>query len=1425
MEDPENPQGGPASSIVVPISFECFVKPRYGEDILMRLEEVSKAIERFTLFATLHVDEVPPKEISSSRLILSHPSVENALKTCSESSKRATAMRERGRKVPVCPPSEELPDWNICTVRCAGISFHASKDFRPDSTAQQEFRKSPQLLAIASFILDKYFHVPFSARSRFICPSCSGTSIKEKRNCFCCFNVQTSHVESIGENLWKGNMEIRVCPWHSPICERFVVSDARRTAGAHACARAMLLNGASPENVHKRQFPEPDIIASGNLEQIKDSNPGALSKVQIRKMNQTITKDPSAGLRHVKTSDLESTDVMVRTESPPFDGYLISVLPTKLFYCQESVHEAEIVKLKRSIGPDFSKLVLIVFQAKHQRQVLTVCNEFAVDSIHHFCDTVATAPVAALQELRASSSGREWVHEQAEEAFRVLRNQGHLKRPLNLVTFLGYVPCGPRSTIGVPVGFAIVSSEREEVLSAAFRTIFRPGDGFDPANVKRVMTDMAFSIRNALRSAGILPSALKQCSWHVARSLDANSSRCPKVMQQLTLSMAKVMAYGPRFQEDLPDSEDVMRRAGPSSSELCELLTNALQQGDSTQTGHSFKGYAQHLVQDGVVSDRVFRLFSVPMDMTSSASAPARIDRPESSLIREMDGFDLLAAIGASAEFGEVDTDMLLHLTRSKSPQDVLQALVNSNCSTSSLHRQPDSLFDTAVVARRFQAQLESYFAELNSFSGSELSTSSEGHFLDQLFTGGFAPPLPIEPNGDSLVGPCAAKASRERRELLLRRLHADPLKQATCLLFMTIAQTLSATLDVHVIRLEDGMSATVTYQPSREPMDPFPADDTSAHKNMTLVVLIEEHNILGWHLKRQRRAGSQPNVWRTTHSRKAAGLSESLSPSWHHAVASALDSWVHAIKRGYGPQTLEVKQVLERLCTEAGSLSDAECKTIASSWELDVHSSELFRTCEFTGINEPVELAVTVGPTETQPSLTTRRKRHRDIDWEDSEVQSLALALPLGAGSDVGSFLKERAKVKPSVIKEALRLSVALYHRWASANAVGMWAGDPSAPEIMWISSKEYHGLQIVEETDPKLNDRENYVPVQSMIISPCIHAVGIHAITVDAARRAASQMYRASSFHFKPDVSFESMLPIQRLAWEYAAIDEWVKQVSRSPNEVAVKRSLTDLGTHVKHLCCFLEWQRALAPDAEKATMKGLFANEGGPNWCAGYLTIPSVTFQQCFQPVDTRGLGHATNNAIESLHKDIHKELQRQVASLAWVVSNLPRVALSIFRSRSEGFSGGTIGGRIFAAGNDGFISMIQSLKELVVDARAEEPSETLEEDVGFNTFHDTREDEESECESEESESESRDVHDDEVTEQETLEVELHDQDLAQKREAFMSRLCSEPLSAELIDVFTRLMDARGERMREDGERVGRSHQRRRQTRPSFTRRAHR
>ena len=910
--------------------------------------------------------------------------------------------------------------------------------------------------------------------------------------------------------------------------------------------------------------------------------------------------------------------------------------------------------------------------------------------------------------------------------------------------------------VGFPLGYAIVSTEQTPVVLGALRILFprqhpcpdpelSPPVGsefaskMDPSQYVRVMTDMALNLRNAVVDAGFPERALRQCTWHVSRALLRHSEKGPKLTVQLNMSIFKFFVFGPyvgasrsRRQEEGDEEADLMEQLGTlgvpieTMNHYRDRLKSLFDMGranieKTVNSGRSSSRKVQTLFASNRLSmsdqdsfDAYVRdyLRSIPeSDILGALPEPSepRVDIIQDPRPTTFDGTLLLQALAffpnahgdalvrrfgidgrgrRTQGFAAVDMALpMLCLSQFHCKQTLLETIVSNGFVLSDLRRPtssgPLSWHASAANQREWATKvLESLRVDDEEYR-----------------------PIPIEQElmflSDWLLG-VPVRALEDAEDITVESetlLDPPPFNEdGHCLTAISLLESFRQHRGPirFVLVSSSGARWEVLLRPSRDensvfyleddPEDPIKTDtyrmvvvlDQTAHRIQTLTPLIPDSPVRDRFRQRKRAAGMDEERW---HSQVAHGFEWLMNRVSPHL---RLDNTIGAnpireedweLFRILGQQWLNGEDYV-------GPLPELRVDRQFTLQGANVIDLDL-------GLLDIPDVAF-VGADSDAPDVPGRRKRQRDEE-DDQSLPTALLHLPLKPMKNVSKFLSDLERVhSEGLVRLALRRTLALYHWWATIKAPEIQRGiriadGPSA--FQWhYRLTDYRAIWSIVGWRDQAGGVERILasemPERTSLCHIWLHSLRVSDVT--SAARIAWAMSRVS-----PDYRWDMATPLVRLAWQYAVVEMWKHQIAGTAVGMDAMR---DLASFTQQMCCCLAWQQIFAPDCRNHLM-GLLEHGCEGEWSAAFYTTPVRHVNLHAGKEDAKRLfGPTTNNALESMHKDIHTKMDRVTGSLSFAVERLPDVMMDIYKSRASTFKQRWTDSDFFTAGEAGMSQWI-------------------------------------------------------------------------------------------------------------------------------------
>ena len=1113
---------------------------------------------------------------------------------------------------------------------------------------------------------------------------------------------------------------VLISPFHADTCRRVIGTDLRRDNATQRLVTSLATEGYKAERIMARVKPPSAQVADASSAELAAALVAAPPPTSVRRCMRRADKKQAPITPAIRTGDSRCAHGLAASAG---SGYLAAITPRTSPWTVGSWATEPIKAMLASLDEDErDDLVFFVFQSALQEELRDVCSEIAIDSIHSFAKTVATSPDQLLSDLQHLALSRDWAMERLRKLRALLRESKELMRPLNLITVLGYFDIGRGShKVGFPLGFAIVSSEKTAIVQAVLKILF-PADRcrIHPRKYTRVMTDMALNLRNAVVGAGFRENALRQCTWHVSRALAKHAPKGPSQTIQLNMSISKFMVFGPRL-------SDAPHGAGKGSTvdDTDQVLADLASLKDSVDP-HVLTCFQQQLASllsraeelkaakpsSGISSVRHIQdLFSVPLGVAdtdrfaarvsshleSDETAPRAEEEPSedawSPPKSSCDGTVLLQALAFIPQLTSKTVlrpnalaDLHLpfavrSLDRCTRKMTFLERLV---CNGFSLH----DLLQHTVFGSPFahgslrEAEEDLYQALLASLAEGvvdpSITRTEDLAFLSHELLGiavgdrdGFGgvpadvllSPPEHNPGGDQLTAILLLSVFRQ---------HRGPMR-------VVVVSTLG---DVQEITLKPSSDETSIFH--------LPDDDERPVRMETFRMLVLVGDC------RRSIVAVTPLVEDSRVRRGFSTVESSTEASpWNSQVAFVFEQALACISEHRSTDLSACLRALKQLgdcwLQEVDFLNvNLPRLVLRTSFSLERGRMDTESLDEFD--------VPDIGEAESES--TERRKRLRG----EMLPEGLLEALPLKPSTKNPGLLSkmERGHSRREV-KRGLRRTLALYHWWAQNDSKRIVLRLATAwPRAVWCFKHErYRAVWAFAQDRPRDYQPVGQIPKRATLCNLWLYSLRV--VDVLAAARLAYTFSTGARERI-----WERLLPLQRLAWEYALVDRWVvavRSLVAQRDNVGIQ-GLVRLAEFTRGMCCCLAWQEVFAPDCRRHLVENMLKHGCEGEWSAAFYTIPVHFATAGASERDvTRIFGPTTNNALESMHKDIHRLVDRRTGSLSHAVHKLPEVMLAIYETRAENFNGGTLRRRQYQRGARGLSDWIKHRTEEPVP----EPSE--------------------------------------------------------------------------------------------------------------------
>lgn len=1159
---------------------------------------------------------------------------------------------------------------------------------------------------------------------------CPGFSKKGKVfQCTQCRDVVINNVreDSSSPNHWLCDLMVIISPFHSDECDRGVQRDFRRNGAICQMTKSLASQGVRKDVIIDRVTPAGARDTNASADSLGLALVTAASTPAVHRSVNRVEARLAPIDSRIRSQDPFSAVAKANVGSED-SGYLAAIVPRKTPKVKDPWVGRIVEELKASIKDDTVRdgLIIFVFQSAHQRQLRDICTEIAIDSIHAFARTTADGPDQVLASLEGLVACRRLDVERYRYVRSRLRESKQLLRSLNLITVLGYVDLGQGDhKKGFPLGFALVSNERAETIQAVLKMLFptkemSPTHGcrIPPSEYTRVMSDAALALRKAAIGAGFSERALRLCTWHVSRALTGWANKGPSTMAQLSLSIVKFLVFGPRLSPE--GLSAAVSADGDREKELMDeldglgldlrvlkVLKESLGRffdiaGKHDETKRKSGRSSVRRVQDlfatqvdelvGMLDSRVSELASVP-----GAAAPEDATVPvENSLPETLcDGRIILQALGVVKgsvagtvqvlvhEEGPVDTTAFELLRDSPRKVALLEELASQSFTMFDLTK-PDLFADIDLGIQEGMLRDDLLDSLRRGGRGQELA------FLAHWIHGAEIP------SGLEDADP----ADLEGLELPDDSFRQNP-TELTALKLVAMMRVHQCSITAIVVTTSGGVrrielkpntmdTASLLYvHPSHaalmtHPKAPEPGDTG-------VIVILTDPTF--------KRIEAVTPLYKET--RCKYNFSEKTSfkdpDQWHKVVAIFAGYFINEVIEAARVPSVVSLETLGRAWKTGGdegfdSLVNIALLRIAEGdvpLRLDQEGDIDLEASRWPDIS-----LMDNGEDDDTDSPQTGKKRSREE--VDSTTAAIFKELPLQPSARTHEIVRSLAKkYSERAVKSAVRKSLAASHQWASEAKGEIVKHLAPKGFHWWFRRTPYRVKYSLSQLQP-----QGYLRLARLkVASSSVSNAWLHSLRVEDVNNAARLLF---NFGNEGSAIWENEPPAVQLVYRHAVVEIWKTSLVV---DAGTKQILYRLADFTLQSCSCLALLQVYNPTLWELLETSYFKDGKEGEWSAAFYTIPVFSCRESMRDI-AQAFGPTTNNALESMHKDIHAGMVRQTGSATHAIVRLPDVMLSIYRSRSSSFEPKTFRGKHFGAGEAGLGAWIQELTERPIADRLEE-----------------------------------------------------------------------------------------------------------------------
>ena len=1185
------------------------------------------------------------------------------------------------------------------------------------------------------------------------CPGFSGRKT-ERHPCTQCRDVAVLDLRrsSAEFSLWECTLLVLISPFHSDQCQRKLNKHMTRLQALYHLSDALAEFGVSVPRILEKTNPDtaPHASSDGALLQQSVSIP----ERKVRRLASRIDRARQPITTAIRCGDAEQAVCIARSKAP--EGYLAAKASGIAFWVSEDWIRPVIRNLQLSLPlGEFADLLFFVFQSPIQAKMRNVCRSIAIDSVHSFSQTPASGPEQLLREITDLTKTRPWARDLLQKAREELREADKLLRPVGLVTVVGHFAFSNEQEISFPLGYALVSSERTPVVTAVLQILF-PADRcrVPPPHFHTVMSDMADNLRNAIVEAGFPRAAHRMCTWHVYRAMEHHAKKSPILATQLVRSIFKYMVFGPR--RESPDTKSMSDETAVLMQTESDLLDRQLidqlrtflndligaKDTEGRSTGHASIRYAQHLLNGPPIDRDVLNKFGQLVDQHRPRIRARAMFEPESESESDsdsesevspppMDGTILLQILGFVAVQSEHGRQTKRSATEPPVyPAAVVKAIrgcldrvemlsVLDRCGLTLGHLRPMLPETSPLVNPRGAAIAHAFHQRLRAYFGGNLSMFKYRHevaFLCQAYK-------------DVSLMSIQADDPPEQINALLESCRPEDhcpdwteFNAIACLIWMLLHR---GPLDI-VCMTEFGLGSELRLHPSDDPdsifyVNPLEEGEPVARNMLQMFVLVEGTNIKLL-TEPRRPPGRIRNLFSVPHiTLDTFDWNNMVCSSFEHYMSCCEDPSLH----GACQTDLDILAGLGNAWLEQHEFEEVLPDSMA-------YGFHLVSPAPRDGDREPQQSDdVFVPDLRLFDGTPERRKRQREQSEDDDQRADTIISapldvlakLPLRESKETPRLLTRMGTdFKESVVRSALRSTLALYHAWATKESVTILRRineRRELPLMRWMFSFQTNRAEW--EIATSLRAERHWI--DRIPNRDSLQTIWHFSLRVEDVEQAAHSAYAIQQNSRWPQWS--RLLPVERLAWQHAVISLWKEQLRCSGLEMI---SMCRLASFTGEMLSCLAWLEVFAPDCHHYLRTHMLNKGAEGSWSAGFYTIPLSSIEEAGVPVSAGSvrswLRPTTNNALESLHKDIHNGVNRRKGSLSFAVLELPRVLQRIFMSRASNFRGHSYKGQWYEPREAGVIRWVEDRSrepldltgEIPVAADRDEYMEDLEEALG-------------------------------------------------------------------------------------------------------------